>query len=145
MARGKNPSMSHSPATQATAFAYAVTRVALRADAATARAQLGAGLAALILTLLLRLFARTEAAWDILPEETEDFDYADEYAYTPHALRMPTMGSAPHAASIEAGLVPDWVLAGVRNRGMRPAMAPARLRRRARPARAPPIFYCVLS
>ena len=135
--------MPHSPAPQATAFAYAVTRVALRADAAGARARLGTGIAALILTLLLRLLARTEAAWDILPDDTDEFNYADEFAYTPHALIMPTMGSAPHAASIEAGLVPDWVLAGVRNRGMRPARAPARLRRRARPARAPPVFCCV--
>ncbi len=131
--------MPHSPAPQATAFAYAVTRVALRADAAGLRAS-GAGIAALILTLLLRLFARTEAAWDILPEDTDDFDDADDYSYTAHALIMPTMGRAPHAASIEAGLVPDWVLAGVRNRGMRPAAAPARLRRRARPARAPPLL-----
>jgi hypothetical protein len=137
--------MPHSPAPPATAFAYAVPRVALRADAAGARARLGAGIAALILTLLLRLLARTEAAWDILPEDTDDLDDADDYEYAPHALRMPTMGSAPHAASIEAGLVPDWVLAGVRNRGMRPARAPARLRRRARPARAPPICCRVLS
>ena len=137
--------MPHSPAPQATAFAYAVTRVALRADAAGARARLGAGIAALILTLLLRLFARTEAAWDILPEDTDEFDDAYEFAYTPHALIMPPMGRAPHAASIEAGLVPDWVLAGVRNRGMRPAAVPARLRRRARPARAPPVFSHVPS
>ena len=137
--------MPHSPAPQATAFAHAVTRVALRADAAGARARLGAGLAVLILTLLLRLLARTEAAWDILPEDTDDFDDTDEFDYAPHAFRMPTMGSAPHADNVEAGLGPDWVLAGVRNRGMRPARAPARLRRRARPARAPPIFCCVPS
>ena len=129
--------MPHSPAPQATAFAYAVPRVALRADAAGARARLGAGIAALILTLLLRLLARTEAAWDILPDDTDDLYDLD---YTPHAIRMPTMGSAPHADYVEAGLVPDWVLAGVRNRGMRPARAPARLRRRASPARAPPVL-----
>jgi hypothetical protein len=45
------------------------------------------------------------------------------------------MGRAPHAACIEAGLVPDRILPGIRNRGMRPA---ARRRPRAPPARAPP-------
>jgi hypothetical protein len=121
--------MSHSPAPQATACAC--LRVALRADAAGARR--GAGLAALILALLLRLLARTEAAWDIAPEDTDDLEH------TPPALVMPAIGRAPHAACIEAGLVPDWILPGIRNRGMRPAASPARLRRRARPARAPPV------
>ncbi len=124
--------MSHSPAPQAAASAC--LRIALQGDAAVARARPGAGLAALILTLLLRLFARTEAAWDILPHDTDDL------GHPPHALIMSTMGRAPHAACIEAGLVPDWILPGMRNRGMRPATAPVRLRRRARPARAPPAF-----
>ena len=131
--------MSHSPAPPATAFAHAVTRAALQAGAASARTAFGAGLAALILTLLLRLLARTEAAWDILPDDTDEFEYTDDYGYTPYAIRMPTMGRAPHADYVEAGLVPGWVMGGVRNRGMRPAAAPARLRRRARPARAPPL------
>jgi len=122
--------MSISSRTQATASAC--LHVALRADAAAARARLGTGLAALILTLLLRLFARTEAAWDLSPEH-HSYD-----ALAPHALLMPAIGRAPHAASIEAGLIPDWILPGVRNRGMAPAAAPTRLRRRARPARAPP-------
>jgi len=126
--------MFPSPAPQATA--HACLRAALRADAADAR--LGAGIVALILTLLLRLLARTEAAWHILPEGNDDLDA------TPHDLIMPTMGRAPHAACIEAGLVPDWILPGVRNRGMRPAAAPARLRLRARAARAPPILGSVL-
>ena len=121
--------MSISPAPQATA--HACLRAALRADAAPARARLAAGLAALILTLLLRLLARTEAAWDIIPETTDDREH-------PHALVMPTMGRAPHAAAFEAGLVPDWIFTS-RNRGMRPAATPARLRRRTRPARAPPV------
>ncbi len=129
--------MSHSPAPQATAFAYAVTRAVLQAGAATARAQFGAGIAAIILTLLAHLLARTEAAWDLSPEY--DDEYEEEYETRTFALRMPTMGRAPHADNVEAGLVPDWVLAGVRNRGMRPARAPARLRRRARSARAPPL------
>ena len=122
--------MSISPAPQATA--HACLRAALRADAAPARARLAAGIAALILTLLLHLLARTEAAWDILPDETDDFDYP------PHALAMPTMGRAPHAAAFEAGLVPDWIFTS-RNRGMRPSTAPARPRRSTRTARAPPL------
>jgi hypothetical protein len=127
--------MSLSPAPQATA--HACLRAALRADAAPARARPGAGLAALILTLLLRLLARTEAAWDLLPVETDDFDHP---AY---ALAMPTMGRAPHAAAFEAGLVPDWIFTS-RNRGMRPAALPLRPRPRARPARAPPVPFPVL-
>ena len=121
--------MNHSPAPQAPAPCL---RVALRADAASARARLGAGIAVLILTLLLRLLARTDTAWDSLAGDTDDFEHS------PHALVMPTMGRAPHAACVEAGLVPGWSLAGMRNRGLRPAATPARTRRRALPARAPP-------
>jgi hypothetical protein len=122
--------MSHSPAPQATAVACLIA--ALRGDVVEMRPR--AGLAALILTLLLRLLTRTEAAWDTLPNTTDDLEY------TPHALIIPTMGRAPHAVCIEAGLVPDWILPGMRNRGMRPAAIPTRLRRRARPARAPPVL-----
>ena len=122
--------MSHSPAPQATA--HACLRAALRADAAPARARLGAGLAALILTLLLRLLARTEAAWDISPE----YDHDEELP--PHALAMPTMGRAPHAAAFEAGLVPDWIFTS-RNRGMRPSRALPPPTRAPREARAPPV------
>jgi hypothetical protein len=122
--------MPHLPAPHATA--RAITHLALQGDVVVARARHGAGLAALILTLLLRLFARTDAAWDLPPEHRTDAEYP------PHALIMPTMGRAPHAAVIEAGLVPDWILPGIRNRGMRPSARPTRQRRRPRPARAPP-------
>ncbi len=100
---------------------------------AGADVRLGAGLATLILALLVRLLGRTEAAWDLSPHDTDDFDPS------PTGILMPAIGRAPHAACIEAGLVPDWILPGVRNRGMRPAGRPARLRPRARPARAPPL------
>jgi len=128
--------MSVSPAPQATA--HACLRVALRADSAGACARLGTGLATLILSLLLRLLARVEPAWDLPPQ------LHDDTALAPHALVMSTMGRAPHAACIEACLVPDWILPGIRNRGMRTAAAPMRLRRRARPARAPPIRVPIL-
>lgn len=117
------------PTPQATAIAC--LRASLRADAADMRVRLAAGLETLILLLLARLFARTEAAWRDSPEDIDDD--------TAYALATPTMGRAPHAAVVEAGLVPDWVLSGMRNRGLRPAAAPARPRRRARSARAPPL------
>jgi len=116
--------MDPSAAPRATACAIA--------HAAPPRARRGAGIAALILTLLARLFARTEVAWNLPP------NHADHQGSCSGALVMPAIGRAPHAAVIEAGLVPDWILPGIRNRGMSPAAAPMRARRRARPARAPP-------
>jgi len=106
-------------------------RASLRADVADARLRFAAGLETLILLLLARLFARAEAAWHDSPDDIDD--EAPIYA-----LVTPTVGRAPHAAVVEAGLVPDWVLSGMRNRGLRPAPAAPRPRRRARPARAPP-------
>jgi hypothetical protein len=106
-------------------------QVALRGDFVVVRALRG-GLAALILVLLARLFGHTEAAWQGIPEEIEAFE--------PRGIAVPAVGRAPHAACVEAGLVPDWILPGIRNRGMRPGAVPVRLRRRARPVRAPPLF-----
>jgi hypothetical protein len=119
--------MSHSPAPQATA--YAVTRAALRAGVAVARTPVGAGIAALILTLLARLLARTEPAWD-LPE-------IHEAEAEPTVPTWFVMGRAPHAAAFEAGLVPDWIFTS-RNRGMRPNRALPPPTRAPREARAPP-------
>lgn len=112
-------------------FAPAITalQAGLRAGIAGSRPRFGAGLEALILALLLRLFGRTEVARHVSP---------DDRPYEAYAIASAPMGRAPHAAVVEAGLVPDWVLSGIRNRGMRPAPLPPRLRRRARPARAPP-------
>ncbi len=102
--------------------------------AVVAEPRLGAGLAALILALLVRLFGRTDAAWDVLPEHV-----TDHAGTRPHAITLPTIGRAPHAEWIESGRFPDWILPGIRNRGMRPAARPTRLRPRALPARAPPL------
>jgi hypothetical protein len=66
----------------------------------------------LLLAVLVRLFARTGPAWD---------ECADDAAPWPRRIVMPAIGRAPHAACIEAGLVPDWILPGMRNRGMKPA------------------------
>ena len=98
--------------------------------AVAAELRLGAGLTALILALLVRLFGRTDAAWDFLPE------HADDHAN--HAITLPTIGRAPHAFWIESGRFPDWILPGIRNRGMRPSPRPTPPRRNTRPARAPP-------
>jgi hypothetical protein len=130
--------MTHAPASP-----LARTSAAFSAVAGSRR---GAGLVALILALLLRLLARTEAAW-FLPEEDEQYDeYEDEYGFdayafcgaNPYALHPRPVGSAPHAIYVEAGLIADWILAGVRNRGMRAlprAMPPSR---HTLPVRAPP-------
>jgi|GEM_PF-4070543 len=117
--------MSH-PAT-----ARAAPRIALRGEVASARLRFAAGVQALILVLLARLFARDAAAWHI------SLDALDAGHPAQYNAVMP-MGRAPHAAVVEAGLVPDWVLSGMRNRAMRPAAIPARPRPRARLARAPP-------
>ena len=106
--------------------------------AVAAELRLGAGLTALILALLVRLFGRTDAAWDVLPEHAGDHTSA-----CPYTIIIPAIGRAPHAFWIESGRFPDWILPGIRNRGMRPAAPPARqrpraLRPRALPARAPP-------
>ncbi len=105
-------------------------QVAFRGDVVVARAQRGGGLAALILVLLARWFGRAEAALQGFPDDIE--------AFVPRGIIVPAVGRAPHAACVEAGLVPDWILPGMRNRGMRAGTVPARVRRRARPARAPP-------
>jgi len=128
------PSVSILPPTQATAAAC--LRAALRADAAAVRVP-GTGLAALILALLVCLLGRTEAAWLLSPEDMADVA-PTPHAPHPHGIVIPAIGRAPHAACIEAGLVPDWVLTCIHKRGMDPAANPARPRRRARPARAPP-------
>jgi hypothetical protein len=113
---------------------------------AVANARPGASLVAIILALLLRILSRTEAAW-LLPEEDDQFEeYEDEhgfdaYAYcgvNPYALHPRPVGSAPHAIWVEAGLVADWILAGVRNRGMRPRPMTTPQTRHTLPVRAPP-------
>jgi hypothetical protein len=125
----------------APAPAFARTSAAL---AAVAAARPGAGLVALILALLLRILERTEAAW-YLPEDNDD-EYEEEYeldAYAicgayPYALHPRAVGSAPHAIWVEAGLVADWILAGIRNRGMRALPRATPPPRHTLPARWPP-------
>ena len=110
----------------------------------------GASLVALILALLLRILARTEAAWLFPQDDGQDNghedEYADEYGFDayaicgadPYALYPRPVGRAPHAIFVEAGLVADWILPGIRNRGMRALPRPAPQPRHSRPARAPP-------
>ena len=117
--------------------------------AAVAAARPGPGLLALILALLLRLLARTEPAW-FLPQDDE---YEDEHGFdayaacgaNPYALHPRPVGSAPHAIYVEAGLIADWILAGVRNRGMRALPRATPTPRHTLPARAPPRAHPVPS
>ena len=114
------------------------------AISAVAHARPGASLVALILALLLRILARAEAAW-LFPEDEED-EYAEDYEFDAYAicgadryaLYPRPVGSAPHAIYVEAGLIADWILAGIRNRGMRALPRPMPEPRRTLPARAPP-------
>jgi hypothetical protein len=125
---------------------------AARKAVAGARPESGS-LLALILALLLRLFARKHVAWSLLEDQSlyeheclydarehavTDFDAHAFLGTDPYALVLRPMGRAPHAACIEAGLVPDWILPGIRNRGMRPHAMAATRRRHALAARAPP-------
>ena len=134
--------MPHAPAPHLARTSAAVSAVA--------GARPGAGsLVALILALLLRLLARTEAAW-LFPQDDEyecDDEYEEEYGFdayavcgaNPYALYPRPVGSAPHAIYVEAGLIADWILAGVRNRGMRALTMATPQPRRTLPARAPPV------
>jgi hypothetical protein len=112
----------------------------------------GASLVAMLLALLLRLLARADAAW-FLPEddeddeEYEDYDeYHGEYGFDAYAycgasrsaLDPRPVGSAPHAIYVEAGLIADWILAGVRNRGMRALPRATPSPRQTLHVRAPP-------
>jgi hypothetical protein len=96
-------------------------------------------LLALILALLLRLFARKDVAWSLLEDEAlydheavynprahaeTDFDAFAFCGVDPDALHPRPLGRAPHAIWVEAGLVPDWILPGIRNRAMRPHARP---------------------
>lgn len=113
-------------------------RTALTAVAA-ARPRFGMVFAALILGLFDCLVRRGEAAWILFPDDSDGHEVAQDPYAGIHFI--PAVGRAPHAACIEAGLVPDWILPGVRNRGMRPAAAAPCQRRRARPVRAPPVPF----
>jgi hypothetical protein len=110
-------------------------------------------LLALILALLLRLFARKQVAWSLLEDESlyhhvflydarenavTDFDAYAICGANPYALHPRPVGRAPHAACIEAGLVPDWILPAIRNRGMRALPRATPPRHHTLPARAPP-------
>ena len=130
--------MTQDPASPADACLHA----ALRAVAA-ARAALGEGVAALLTALLARLFAE-HAAWATSQDDDEYDDCGfDRVAFrdpSRHArpIFQPQIGRAPHDIHVECGQVPGYVMAGVRNRGMRAIAAPARPIAHAFPARAPP-------
>jgi len=107
--------------------AHAWLQVALRGDPAASRACFG--LRGLILALFVVLFGGAAAPSHHLSADSPS---------RPRGIVVPACGRAPHAACVEAGLIPDWILPGTRNRGMWPAGAPLLRRRSTCPVRAPP-------
>ena len=113
-------------------------------SAAVADPRPGASQVAQILALLQRILARMDAA-GFLPQDDED-EYEEEYEFdayaicgaNPYALYPRPVGSAPHAIYVEADLIADWILAGVRNRGMRALPRANPMPRHTLPVRAPP-------
>jgi hypothetical protein len=81
----------------------------------------------LILAAILRLPSRLRR---LIARHGDNLPHSFTAAFAPDA---PT-----HAACVALGLVPDWILPGIRNRGMRskPVLRPPARPRR--PARAPP-------
>ena len=131
--------MTQHPASPADACLHA----ALRAVAA-ARTALGDGVAALLVALLTRLFAE-HAAW-VASQDDDEYDDCgfDRVAFRDPSLHakpiwQPQIGRAPHDIFVECGLVPGYVMAGVRNRGMRALPAP-HPRALTAAARAPPVL-----
>jgi hypothetical protein len=95
--------------------------------ARVAHACLLALLEILILAALLRLPSRLRR---LIARHGDNLPHSFTAAFAPDA---PT-----HAAVIALGIVPDWILPGIRNRGMRPTPALRPPHRQHRPARAPP-------
>ena len=100
-------------------------------------------LPAFAISLSASLFRRSWAipaeGWD---EEWDD-DWEDEDEYSPYHARIPTLptfGRAPHAVSVEYGLLRDWILRCLPGLGMAPTLTPPPPRpAHHRPVRAPPL------
>lgn len=122
------------------------------ANARIAPAVLHPALQALLLSLLaiavLPAFAVALSAsllrrnWTI-PAEGWDEEWAEEEdefgPYHAHIPTLPTYGRAPHAVSVEYGLLRDWILRCLPGLGMAPTLTPLPPRPAPhRPVRAPP-------
>lgn len=98
-------------------------------------------LPAFAISLSASLFRRSWAipaeGWD---EEWDD-DWEDEDEYSPYHARIPTLptfGRAPHAVSVEYGLLRDWILRCLPGLGMALSGDRALPPSPTRTARAPP-------
>lgn len=100
-----------------------------RPHAAGVRAWLRAALEAWLLTWLVR---RLPAGYRRMLERGEDLPPSFVAAFAPDAPDAPV-----YAAAVALGFLPDWILPGIRNRGMRSTPGlPLQTCRRS--ARAPP-------
>ncbi len=126
--------------------------ISATANARIAPAALHPALQALLLSLLaiavLPAFAVSLSAslfrrsWAI-PAEGWDEEWDEEDEYSPYPARIPTLptfGRAPHAVSVEYGLLHDWILRCLPGLGMAPTLTPPPPRPALhRPVRAPPL------
>lgn len=110
-------------------LAGTLARLRIVADARDGHARLSGLWGLLVLSLLARLFGRPQAV-RLLPPALP--------GVAPAGIVMPPCGRAPHAAAIERGLVPDWLLRFFPGLGLRPAAAPCVCRLRTCAVRAPP-------
>ncbi len=105
---------------------------ALEAQAGDVRAQLSRTLELLFLTLLMRLARRLET----LAARHGSAPAPCIRTLARAARQLPPV--APHAIAVALGIVPGWIMRGTRNRGMRAALPPLRLRPKRPTARPPP-------
>lgn len=96
-------------------------------------------------SLSASLLRRTALAWaasaEGWDEEWDEDEDEDEYGrYHARIPTLPTFGRAPHAVSVEYGLLRDWILRCLPGLGMAPTSVPPPPRpAHHRPVRAPPL------
>jgi len=119
------------PPAQPLSGILAALLLALETQAGDVRAQFARTLELFFLTLLVRLVRRQEAQAQASAQRTP------EIRILARALRQrPPVGDP--ALAVALGVVPGWIMRATRNRGMRAALPPPRLRPRRPTARPPP-------
>jgi len=117
------------PPAQPLSGILAALLLALETQAGDVRAQFARTLELLFLALLVRLVRRQEAQ--------ASAQRTPEIRILARALRQrPPVGDP--ALAVALGVVPGWIMRATRNRGMRAALPPPRLRPRRPTARPPP-------
>lgn len=100
-------------------------------------------LPAFAVALSASLLRRTAQAWAIPAEGWDEEWDEDEDAFGQYHAHIPTLatyGRAPHAVSVEYGLLRDWILRCLPGLGMAPTSSPPPPRpAHHRPVRAPPL------